>query len=210
MILDALTRLLEPQIQVVGCARNGPQAIKMARLMQPDLLVLDISMPELDGIEVARQLLSSYPAMKILMLSFHHEAAWVRAAFEAGASGYLSKTSATKEIETAVGEVLAGNVWISPAIARVALDFRSSTGHETKPGSVQNAEPSLRGEGLTPRELEILELLAISLSNKEIARRLGVSVTTIRTHLSSAYQKLGVDSRVGLALYAAQLHREAS
>lgn len=200
MILDGLSQLLEPAVEVVGKALDGRQAIELARRLQPDLLIVDIAMPLLDGIEVTRQALAERPTLKVLLLSIHQEGAYVRAAFEAGASGYLCKTSAAPEIETAVSEVLAGNVWISPAVARAALRPEAARAPAAPPAS---------GESLTPREVEILDLLGRSLANKEIALRLGVSVTTVRSHLSSIYEKLPVESRVGLALYAAQLRPAA-
>lgn len=199
LILEGLSQLLEPEIEVVGKARNGRQALELAAQLRPELLIVDIAMPGLDGVEVTRQALAGQPALKVLMLSIHQEASWVRAAFEAGASGYLCKTSAAQEIETAVREVLAGNVWISPAVARAAL----------RPAAPRLPATVGAGESLTPREVEILDLLGRSLGNKEIAQRLGVSVTTVRSHLSSIYEKLPVESRVGLALYAAQLRPSA-
>lgn len=210
MILDALTRLLGSRNAIVGRATNGRQALEMASEMFPDLLILDIAMPELDGLEVVRQLRARGLTVKTLILSFHVEPSWVQEALEAGADGYLGKTSVAQEIEAAVAEVLAGRFWISPAVAKNLLPFRQA-GEKIDPANAPNpTPPSPEGQGLTPREIEILDLLAGGLGNKEIAKRLGVSVTTVRSHLSSTYEKLGVDSRVGLALYAARLRPTAS
>lgn len=210
MILDALTRLLGSRNAIVGRATNGRQALEMASEMFPDLLILDIAMPELDGLEVVRQLRARGLAVKTLILSFHVEPSWVQEALEAGADGYLGKTSVAQEIEAAVAEVLAGRFWLSPAVAKNLLPFRQA-GEKIGPANAPSpTPPSPEGQGLTPREIEILDLLAGGLGNKEIAKRLGVSVTTVRSHLSSTYEKLGVDSRVGLALYAARLRPTAS
>lgn len=214
MIFEALTRLLEPKMEIVGHARSGRQALEMARQMLPDLVILDLSMPELDGLAVARQLRRLGLGTRVLVLSFHLEESWVRSAFEAGAAGYLGKTSAPQEIQLAVAEVLAGRFWVSPAIAQRWLGAPLPPGSPLPPPS-PSASPASpppsppASPELTPREAEILGLLAESLGNKEIAQRLGISVTTIRTHLGSIYEKLGVDSRVGLALYAAT-HRRVS
>lgn len=210
MILDALTRLLGSRNAIVGRATNGRQALEMASEMFPDLLILDIAMPELDGLEVVRQLRARGLTIKTLILSFHVEASWVQEALEAGADGYLGKTSVAQEIEAAVAEVLAGRFWLSPAVAKNLLPFRQA-GEKIDPANAPSpTPPSPEGQGLTPREIEILDLLAGGIGNKEIAKRLGVSVTTVRSHLSSTYEKLGVDSRVGLALYAARLRPTAS
>lgn len=210
MILDALTRLLGSRNAIVGKATNGRQALEMASEMFPDLLILDIAMPELDGLEVVRQLRSRGVAVKTLILSFHIEPSWVQEALEAGADGYLGKTSVAQEIETAVAEVLAGRFWLSPAVAQNLLPFRQNSETVGPASASPAAQSTPEGQGLTPREFEILDHLAGGLGNKEIAKRLGVSVTTVRSHLSSTYEKLGVDSRVGLALYAARLRPTAS
>ena len=175
--------------------------------------IVDINLPDFDGLELTRRLLSRLPKLKVLIFSIHQDAARVRAAFAAGAAGYLSKTSAAAEIETAVRELIAGNGWVSPTVARAVLQPTPPPvlhqGAANRPAA-QTKNVAVRGDGLTPREIEILDLLALSLGNKEMAQHLGVSVTTVRTHLSSIYEKLGVDSRVSLALYAAQLHLSAS
>ena len=144
-------------------------------------------MPGLDGIEATRRLKASVPGVRVLVLSVHTEPSYVRAAFEAGAWAYLVKTSAPEEIERAVREVLAGRFYVSPAVARSAVGGTSPAGQD-----------------LTPREAEILGLVAQGLGNQPIAHRLGVEVTTVRAHLSSLYKKLKVRSRVALALSAPQ------
>lgn len=222
MIVEALTGLLGPAMEIVGHARSGRQALELTRQLLPDLLILDIAMPELDGLAVARQLRRLGLGVPVLVLSFHLEESWVRGAFEAGAAGYLCKTSAPQEIQLAVAEVLAGRFWVSPAIAQrwlveppLATAPTATHPPQSSPKAAPKAAPMAAPKpigppaaiGLTPREAEILSLLAENLGNKEIARRLGVSVTTVRTHLGSIYEKLEVDGRVGLALYAASFRR---
>lgn len=195
MMLEGLRKLLDPDFEVVGTATAGWTLLELAERLRPDLVITDISMPGIDGIEATRRLRASLPGVRILILSVHAEPSCVRAAFAAGACGYLTKTSAAEEVERAGREVLAGRFYVSPEVARAAIvpmarDLASP--------------PPAAGEVLTRRETDILRLVAEGLGNKQIARRLGVAVTTVRTHLSSVYEKLRVESRVELALYAAQ------
>ena len=192
MMLEGLRKLLEPEFHVVAAVADGRALLVTAARLRPDLVITDISMPEVDGIEATRRLQSTSPGIRVLILSFHAEPSWVRAAFDAGAWGYLTKSSAPEEIGVALREVLQGRFYVSPRVARAAVL-----------PVLENA-PREAGETLTPRELDIVRLLGVGLGNKEIARRLGVAVTTVRTHLSSVYDKLGSASRVELALYAAQ------
>lgn len=199
MVLEGLRRLLGVNFEVVGAVKDGPALLEAAEIQRPDLIVVDISMPGIDGIEATRRLRDLVPEARVLILSFHSEPSWVHAAFEAGAHGYLTKTSAPEEVETAVREVLKGNFYVSPMVTRAVLGL---TGEETT-GRIDPAHPAAAG-ALTPREVEIVGLVGKGLSNKEIARELGVSVPTVRTHLNKVYEKIGLVSRVELALYAAQ------
>lgn len=194
MMLTGLRKLLEPELEVVDAVADGPALLASAARTRPDLVLTDLGMPGLDGIEATRRLQAIVPGVKVVILSIHAEPSSVRAAFEAGAWGYLPKTAAPEEIERAVREVLAGGFYVSPAVARAAIAG-------THPGE---SRPPARDEALTARELDIVRLVAAGLGNQEIARQLGVAVTTVRTHLSSVYEKLRLESRVELALYAAQ------
>ena len=194
MMLAGLRKLLEPEHEVVGTATDGQALLAAAEHLRPDLVVTDVEMPGLDGIEATRRLRRTAPSARVLILSIHAEPSFVRAAFAAGAWGYLTKTSAPEEIERAVREVLADRFYVSPSVARAAVA-----------GVAHRPERPPRADGeLTPRELDILRLLAEGLGNKQIARRLGVAVTTVRTHLNSLYEKLRLESRVELALFVAQ------
>lgn len=197
MMLSALQKLLAPELEVVATASDGRALLDATERLQPDLVVTDVSMPGLDGIEAARWLQAVAPGVRVLFLSIHDEPSIVRGAFAAGAWGYLTKTSAPEEIERAVQEVLAGRFYLSPAVARAAV----------LPARGPAARPAARlaaGEPLTRRELEVLHLLAEGMGNREIARRLDITLPTVRTHLSRLYEKLEIKSRVELALYAAQ------
>jgi len=195
MMLAGLRKLLEPELEVVGTATDGRALLAAAERLRPDLVITDVSMPGIDGIEATRRLQTAVPGVRVLVLSIHAEPSCVRAAFAAGACGYLTKTSAPEEIEGAVREVLADRFYVSPAVARAAI--------VTEPRDLASPPPAA-GEALTPRELDVLHLVAEGLGNQQIARRLGVAVTTVRTHLSRLYEKLRLQSRVELALFAAQ------
>jgi DNA-binding NarL/FixJ family response regulator len=198
MMLEGLRKLLEPDCEIVGMVREGDGLVEAAKRLRPDLVITDISMPGIDGIAAARRLRAVLPDLLILILSIHTEPSWVRAAFEAGASGYLTKTSAPDEIESAVRELLIGRFYVSPAVTRAMVGT-----------TLQGAPPEGRRlvelpEPFTRREQDVIRLVGLGLGNREIAQRLGVSVTTVRTHLNKVYDKLGTASRVELALLAAQ------
>jgi DNA-binding NarL/FixJ family response regulator len=197
MILEGLRKLLETDLDVVGVATNGRALLEAAEIWRPDLVIADISMPGIDGIEVTRRLRETVPETWVLILSVHTEPSWVRAAFAAGAHAYLTKSSAPEEIENAVREVLLGHFYLSPSVTPSVLGLAREGAAER----FADAWPAA-SEALTPRELDIVRLVGKGLANKEIARSLGVAVTTVRTHLSKVYDKLGPGTRVALALFA--------
>ena len=199
MMLEGLRKLLEPSCEVVGRLTDGRALLTAVERLRPDLVVTDISMPHLDGLEATRRLRAAHPGVRVLILSLHTEHSWVNAAFEAGASGYLAKTSVPEEIERAIREVLEGQFFVSSAVTRGVVSAA------VKGVSEVPRRPSAETvEALTPRETDIVRLVGQGLGNKEIAYRLGVSVATVRTHLSKVYGKIGTASRVELAILAAQ------
>ncbi|MFL6235129.1 MAG: response regulator [Thermoanaerobaculia bacterium] len=199
MLLEGLRKLLEPDFEIVGAVMGGRALLEAAEILRPDLVIADIAMPGLDGLEATRRLKRTVPGMRVLILSVHAEPSWVRAAFEAGACGYLTKASAAEEIGTAVREVLQGHFYVSPVVTRAVV--AAELPRDAPPAAPL---PDGLGEPLTPRELAIVHLVGQGLGNKQIAGRLGVSVATVRSHLNKVYGKLGSESRIELALLAAR------
>lgn len=193
MMLTSLRSLLESELEVIGTVTDGLELLAAAERLQPDLVITEVMMPGLDGIEVTRRLQAVASGVKVVILSNHAEPSYVRAAFEAGVWGYVPKTSAPEEIERAVHEVLADRFYVSPMVARAAV----------KELACHREGPAREDENLTPREIEILRLVAAGLGNQQIAEQLGVAVTTVRTHLNNLYEKLHLRNRVELALFAA-------
>ena len=201
MILEGLTKLLSTDFEIVGAVTDGQALLEAAKIHRPQLVIVDISMPGIDGLEAARRLRDSVPEARVLVLSFHTEPFWVRAAFEAGAHGYLPKTAVSTEIETAVREVLQGNCYVSPTVAHAVLDRPRPEPEAVRRNEAPRPVPC---GALTSREVRIIHLVGKGLSNKKIADELGLSVATVRTHLNRVYKKVGAESRLELALYAVQ------
>jgi two-component system response regulator NreC len=196
IIRSGLRMLLERQagFEVVGEAADGRQAVEMARGLRPDVAMLDIAMPNLNGIEAARQICAELPKTRIVILSVHSDEAYVLKALKAGARGYLLKDSAESDIINAVRVVSAGKAFFSPEISRMLVeDYVRQLQHRGMDDSY---------ELLTTREREILQLLAEGKSNKDIAAMLNVSVYTVETHRGHILQKLNLHSLPELILYA--------
>ncbi len=203
MMLEGLKELLNPNFEIVGTATDGRALLELAEIQRPDLVLADISMPGINGIEATRRLRNLLPETRVLILSIHNDPEWVRAAFDAGACGYLTKDSAPKEIEIAIREVLKGHFYLSPAVTQAFMGLAQEDTAERHSSPRPVTPRPVTVDALTPREADIMRLLGRGLSNKEIAHQLGVSVTTVRTHLHKIYEKTGRMSRVELALYAA-------
>jgi DNA-binding NarL/FixJ family response regulator len=174
----------DPRIEVVGEAENGLEALDLVDALQPDVLVLDLHLPELSGIEVARRLQAAGSPTRVLVLSAHDEDDYVFAAMDAGASGYLLKTAHGAEVIDAIHAISSGDVVLQGAIAARIIKGRDA-----------NRQQLPHELGLTERELEILGLAAAGLRNKDIADRLFLSLRTVEGHLSHVFNKLGVESR---------------
>jgi two-component system, NarL family, response regulator NreC len=196
LVRHGLRKILEEQKDwtVVAEASDGREAVRQALSLQPDVVVLDIGMPLLNGIEATRQIARRFPSINILILSMHAEEAYITQAMKAGARGYLLKDSADTELIRAVIAVAAGKSFFSPAVARVMLD--DYVRHLTEKGIVD------RFESLSEREREIFQLIAEAHSNKEIADLLSVSPATVETHRAHILQKLAVHNTAELVLYA--------
>jgi two-component system NarL family response regulator len=193
MVRELLVALLagEAGIAVVGQAANGLEAIEAAQALRPDLLVLDVSLPGLDGIEVARRLKKSQPELKVLALSIYAEKRFVRAMLRAGADGYLLKTSAVTELVDAIRAIARGKLYLSPEVAREAL------GDDFPAGSP--AEPS---SPIGRRERQVLALLAEGKRSHEIAVSLHISIATVEAHRRNIMRKLGLHTVAELTRYA--------
>ena len=184
----------EADLEVVAEAGDGEEAVRLAGSFKPDVAIIDIAMPKLDGIEATKQIKTLYPAMAVLILSAYDDDQFVFSLLEAGAAGYLLKSVRGRELVDAVRAVYAGESVLHPSIARKVLNrFVPVSGKPLK------QEPS---EVLTERELEVLKLATRGLSNQEIANELYLSLRTVQTHLSHVFNKLQVSSRTEAAVRA--------
>lgn len=185
----------EPDIEVVGEALNGDEALALAESLQPDLVLMDIAMPGMDGLEATRQIKACFPDMHVLVLTMHRSDEYFFEVLKAGASGYVLKAAETNELIGAIRAVARGEVFLYPTMARQLLQDYLSRLNE--PGG--SSQPPL-----TPREKEILRLLAEGYSSKEIAERLVISPSTVHSHRTNLMQKLNLSSRHELIQYARQ------
>ena len=196
IVRHGLRKILEENRdwQVVAEAGDGREAVRLAGDLQPDVAILDIGMPLLNGIEATRQIGRRAPEVRILILSMHSDEAYIIQALQAGARGYLLKDTADAELIDAVQAVTRGKSFFSPAVARVMLDDYVRR--------LQERGITDRYDTLSEREREIFQLIVEGRTNKEIAEMLGVSPSTIETHRAHIMEKLDVHSAVELVLYA--------
>lgn len=197
IVLDGLASLLDKyaDFAVVGRASDGPEAVRLAAELSPDMVIMDISMPGLNGIDATRKILAADPRIKVIALSMHNDARYISEALKSGALGYLLKESAFDELIAALRTVLKGRCYLSSSITgTVVKDY------------VSRLEGSGNGSGaftvLSRREREVLQALAEGLSTKDIAGKLGVSVKTIETYRSQIMDKLDIHSVAELTKYA--------
>lgn len=184
----------QPDITVIGEAGDGQTALELATSLFPDVLLLDVGMPGMDGLGVLQAIRVVAPQCRVLLLTMHEEEAILRAALRAGASGYVLKQAAEAELLTAIRAVARGEAYVDPALTRTMIE-----------GYLESADAARTPEqmnGLTAREIEVLKLIAEGYTNKEVAEKLVVSVKTVETHKAHIAGKLGVKSRVEWLRYA--------
>ena len=195
LVLAGIRALVEELggTQIVAEAHNGRDALALAKQHKPDLVIMDISMKELNGIEATAQIMAEVPSTKVLILSMHTTEDFVRRAIKAGAVGYLVKDSAPLELQMAIAAILRDEIYLSPRVSRhVVSGFLHGKPHQT--------ESSM--DALTARQREILQMIAEGKSTKEIAYQLNVSVKTVETHRAALMERLDIHDIAGLVLYA--------
>ena len=194
LILAGLRRLVEAECEVVGTVEDGRTLVETAQKLRPDLILLDISMPLLNGLEAARQLHKLVPESKLIFLTMHASPTYATEAFQAGASGYLLKRSAASELSQAIQSVMQGQQYLTPLITKDVLDsvFKPSTGERNTSAST----------ALTSRQREVLQLVAEGRGTKEIATILNVSVKTVEFHRARLMRQLDIHSTADLTKYA--------
>ena len=185
---------VEKEFELVGEAKDGQDAILKFKVCKPDIVLLDLTMPKVDGFSVLRAIKAESPGTRVLVLTVHNSDQYVHEAFRAGADGYCLKDSSREELLMAVRSALEGKMYISPAVAKSVMGGYLS-GHKT-------IKEKSSWEALTPREKEVLKLIAESYQNKEIAQILGISVKTVEKHRGNLIEKLDLHSSTALTAFA--------
>ncbi len=197
MVRQGLRVLLEAEkdISVVGEGETGRQAVQLAKKLLPSVVVMDIAMPVLNGLEATRQITREVPTTKVLVLSAYSDGEYVQQLTEIGASGYLLKQTAAMDLIKAVRETKKGNAFFSPAISKRILD-------QCREAFLNGAPATKRKDTLTTREAEVLQLIAEGAPNKQIAAHLGISIKTVEKHRQQVMNKLNIHNIAGLTRYA--------
>jgi DNA-binding NarL/FixJ family response regulator len=197
VVREGFRKLLESEgdIELVGEAQTGREGVEMAKKLRPDVVVMDVAMPQLNGLEATRQIHKAVPNAKVLILSAHSDDAYVEQAIDRGAAGYLLKQTSAHVLSEAIREVHKGGAFFSPAIVK---RLRSRI-RETLNGKGKLRKRAIR---LSSRELEVLQLIAEGEANKQIAEELGISIKTVEKHRNHLMQKLDIHDTAGLTRYA--------
>ena len=201
--LKLLLSLQPEEIEVVGEARTGREAVELARTLQPDVVVMDITMPDMDGLEACRTIHQQQPTSQVLMLTMHESEEYFLQALRAGAAGYLIKKAAPTELRMAISAIAQGGAFLYPGLAKALIrnfiERPSIVSSDTRETARDNAA-QLRS--LTPRELEVLKLVAEGYTNQEIADQLVVSIKTVQAHRANVMEKLGLHNITHLVRFA--------
>jgi DNA-binding NarL/FixJ family response regulator len=194
---------LLPGIEVVGAAADGAEALRLVGERAPDVVLMDLRMPRMDGVEATRRIRAEHPATEVVVLTTYADDDSLFPALRAGARGYLTKDAGGEEIARAIAAVRAGAAGLSPEVQRRLLERIADPGTAARePGREPAREPAPLPDGLTAREAEVLGLIAEGLSIGEIAERLFVSVATVKTHINNLFAKTGVRDRAQAVRYA--------
>jgi DNA-binding NarL/FixJ family response regulator len=197
IVREGLKKLLETEsdIEVVGEASTGRKAVELAQKLRPDVLVMDIAMPQMNGVEATRQILKAAPDTKILILSAHSDDAYVESVTTLGAAGYLIKQTSAHFLSEAIREVHKGHTYFSPTVAKRF--------HKRQQDSLdRKGQPNTNAVRLSSRELEVLQLIAEGDANKQIAESLSISIKTVEKHREHLMRKLDIHDTAGLTRYA--------
>jgi len=194
LVRSGIRALLErfDDVEMVGEAANGREALELVEKHRPNIVLMDIAMPELNGIDAARRIHQRYPNTRVLLISMYDNEEYVAEALAVGAAGYVLKDASAAELDIAVHAVARGESYLSPAVAKRIVEGQVSP----------RGEGAIGPQRLTPRQREILQLIAEGNSSKEIARKLGVSMKTVETHRANLMERLGIHDIAGLVRYA--------
>jgi DNA-binding NarL/FixJ family response regulator len=200
VVRDGLALLLGllPDIDLVGVAEDGERAVSLVAEHRPDVVLMDLRMPRMDGVEATRRIRTTHPDVQVIVLTTYADDESVFAALRAGARGYLTKDAGADEIAQAIARVHAGQAMLDPSVQARLLDSLGSSSPPRPPAEAPGPLP----DGLTAREAEVLRLVATGLSNTEIAQRLFVSEATVKTHINRLFAKTGVRDRAQAVAYA--------
>ena len=204
VVRDGLAMLLAliDDVEIVATAADGIEAVERAHSERPDIVLMDLRMPRLEGAEATRQIVASLPDTRVLILTTYANDEYLFPALQAGANGYLTKDAAAEEVEHAIRSVAAGQTHLDPAVQqRLVTAVLEHAPHAPAGEPAPPSQPDLPDE-LTPRELEVLKLVAAGLSNKEIADKLVLSNATVKTHINRIFYKTGARDRAQAVRYA--------
>jgi DNA-binding NarL/FixJ family response regulator len=197
IVREGLRALLaaDSAIEVIGEAHNGREAVELTKALKPDVVVMDIAMPLLNGLEATRQILAAMPHTKVLILSAHSDDAYIDRVISVGAVGFLIKQTSAQILAKAIHEVMAGNAFYSPQVSKRLRD------HYQKPDKIGGLMIK-KATGLTSRELEVIQLVAEGHANKQVAAGLNISIKTVEKHRQHLMDKLNIHDTAGLTRYA--------